>query len=115
MDATILVNKLKVVFEAITNDGVTVECVALSPAYPDFVSSSYILMVASPTLQAFSCGQKIRTITSKLFALLGSDELEMIDRVRVYDTKQSLIDDAENGIIGYNYCETILNKTLQVA
>ena len=95
MDTTVLVNKLKVVFEAISKEGVILDCVALSPAYPDFSSSSYILKVSSPSWQAFSPGQKIRTITSKLFALLGSSELEMIDSVRVYDNKQSLIDDSE--------------------
>jgi hypothetical protein len=41
MDTNILVIRLGIVFDALQNNCVAIECAAIAPAYPDLVSSLY--------------------------------------------------------------------------
>ncbi len=114
MDTTILVNNLKVVFDALRIDGIDIEYVALSPAYAMIPNSTYKLMVASPNLKEMSLREMIHIISSKLYALLDTESLRRLDRVAVYENRVFLEENATNGMIDQNICESILSDNLEL-
>ncbi len=114
MDTTTLVNNLKVVFNALKNDGIDIEYIALSPAYAMIPNSTYKLMVASPNLKKMGLREMIHIISSKLYALLDTESLRRLDRVAVYENRQFLEENTPNGMIDQSICESILSENLEL-
>ncbi len=116
MDSKVLVARLKGVFEKINAQERVVDCAGLVSVYPDLENSPFILLVSMPQTQHLSCSGKISFVADYLYDNLDSAELELVDRVRVYASKESLETDMELGEQGFRYtCEDLVASRFLVS
>jgi hypothetical protein len=105
MDRNVLVKTLIDLFSnAKKVKGLNIDAIGLAPAYDGMVKDTYILGVSAPSMVAQDCYEKADAIIDILFENLDQDVRRMIDRVRVYDTKEELLSHANNDFDS-DYCD----------
>ena len=96
MDRDTLVNTLKVLFQDREKTNITIDAIGLAPAYSGMVKNSYVLGISAPGMDGRDCYEKADTIISLLFREVPANIRKMIDRVRVYDSRDELQNNAFN-------------------
>ncbi len=91
MDKKILVNKIRQVIDSFAQENKQFSFVGLTPVYPEFDNTSYILSVKANWLTPQS---GIAIVTKRLFDLLDKKTLRYINRVEVGDVNTPF--EAEN-------------------
>ncbi|WP_031529821.1 hypothetical protein [Dyadobacter crusticola] len=105
MDRNALVD---VLIDLFTNsekvNGMEIDAIGLAPAYNGMLKDTYILGISAPDMPGSDCYEKADIIIDILFAHLSPDIRKMIDRVRVYDSKEELASHADNDF-NSDYCD----------
>jgi hypothetical protein len=97
MDRSALVETLRDLFKDKEKiGGLTIDAIGLAPAYSGIATNSFVLGVSAPGMNGRDCYEKADRIIEILFAHTSVDVRRMINRVRVYDSKDELRSYAAN-------------------
>lgn len=96
MDRDTLVEVLRELFSDTEKVGIIIDAIGLAPAYSGMVKNSYVLGISAPGMEGRDCYEKADVIISLLFRHVAPDVRKMIDRVRVYDSRDELRSHASN-------------------
>ncbi len=97
MDRNALVEILKDLFkDKEKTGGILVDAIGLGPAYSGVATNSFVLGISAPGMTGRDCYEKADRIIDILFTHTSVDVRRMINRVRVYDSKDELKSYAAN-------------------